>query len=292
MTERERQAEQLRRFRQELEAFAAQASDPVAGFFGPQSVMWRVSAEAVVYLGGMRAVLLQIAHPKVAQGVADHSRFKEDTRGRLLRTFDAVHAMVFGDREQALKAAARVYAIHGRVRGALGEPGQPYSANDVDLLLWVHATLLDSTMYCHDLFLPPLGEERWAQFYQESKRFARLFGIEERDLPTDVAAFRRWMAQMLASETLTVTPAAREVAGALFTSSLGLRLASPLHYVLAAGMLPARLRAGFGLRWGLPVRAGYRMVVLLARLAARLLPRRARMLPVARRAERRMRGEG
>src|SRR5438445_12581788 len=105
------------------------------GLFGPGSMVWRVNGEAVLILGGARALLLQVAHPMVAAGVVDHSDFGARPYARLWHTLDVVLTITFGDSEQSADAAERVAEIHRRVMGE--RHGRPYSALDPDLLLWV-----------------------------------------------------------------------------------------------------------------------------------------------------------
>jgi len=276
-------------FSERLRTWAA-TTDSSAGFFGPRSVTWKVNREAAVYLGGMRALLMQIAHPKVAQGVADHSNFRADPFARLRRTFDTVHAMVFGTREEALVAAERLYAVHERVRGRLSDGGaaaSAYSANDPELLLWVLATLVDSSLCAYETFFAPLGPAEKNAFYEESKVFARLCGLEAQDVPPTLAAFDAYVERMVASNEIAVTPVAREIADALLKGPPLLWLFRPSNYVLAAGMLPAKLRAEYELSWTLPVRAAFHVGVALVRRVTPHLPPPVRYIPSARRAERR-----
>ena len=112
--------------------------------FGPDSELWRINRYATGLAFGPSAVLMQIAHPCVAQGVSDHSRFREDALRRLRRTPRTVNHIVFGTRHEAAEMRARVTAAHDRVTGPTS-PGIPgpsvYSAFEPDLLLWVLATL-------------------------------------------------------------------------------------------------------------------------------------------------------
>src|SRR2546428_3358008 len=119
----------------------------------PAPMTWRLHREVVLLDGWGRAILLQLAHPLVAQGVADHSGFATQRRGhvkRLKRTLRAMLALTFGTPEEAEKAAAGINRIHDRVHGRLAQaagafaPGTPYSAHDPALLAWVHVTLIDS----------------------------------------------------------------------------------------------------------------------------------------------------
>ena len=172
------------KFRQSLEDLGRDV-EPGAGFFSPETVFWRISREPALLLAGMRALLLQIAHPKIAQGVSDHSRYREDPLGRGIRTFTAVYSLVFGDRDEAIEAAMRVRFVHDSVHGQVMGPlpagmDSSYDANDPELLLWVAATLLDSSVVAYELFVEPLSAEEKEQLYQQAKCFGQLFGIPEK----------------------------------------------------------------------------------------------------------------
>src|SRR5436309_11738206 len=114
------------------------------GLFGPDSVAWRVNGETAMLLGGPRALLMQIAHPAVAAGVAEHSDFPHEPYRRLWRTIDSMLTISFGDAVQSRQAAERVTALHTRVKGPT------YDALDPELLMWVHATLVDSALVVHE----------------------------------------------------------------------------------------------------------------------------------------------
>src|SRR5215470_6186212 len=111
--------------------------------FSPSSMFWRVNRELASGLAGPRAVLMQIAHPLIAAGVAEHSRFREYRFARLYRTSIAAAAITFGGRDFALRAVESINRIHGRVHGVLQSQvgvfpaGTPYDANDPELKLWV-----------------------------------------------------------------------------------------------------------------------------------------------------------
>src|SRR5881397_2144053 len=116
-----------------------------AGLFGPGSLTWRVNREGALLLGGGAALVLQVAHPLVAAGVAEHSNYREDPWGRLYRTLDVTTKIVFGSSEVAEEASQRLWNVHGRVQGTSPD-GASYQARDPDLLMWVHATLIDTTL--------------------------------------------------------------------------------------------------------------------------------------------------
>src|SRR5919197_4089720 len=139
-----------------------------AGLYPEGSITRRVNRENVLVLGGGRALLMQLAHPSVAQGVDEHSDFRTRPVQRLRRTIHMTMAIVFGDRETALTAARAVNQAHARVRG------RDYTALDPDLLLWVHATLVDSVLVTYETFVKPLARQEREEFYEESKALGEL----------------------------------------------------------------------------------------------------------------------
>lgn len=119
-------------------------SDADPGIFGPQSVTWKVHADPLLGLGGLRALFLQAVHPLAMAGVAGHSDFRADPWGRLFRTAQYIGTVTYGTTEEARRAAARVRGVHRKVRGTDPVTGLPYRASDPELLLWVHVTEVDS----------------------------------------------------------------------------------------------------------------------------------------------------
>ncbi|WP_119679703.1 oxygenase MpaB family protein [Indioceanicola profundi] len=254
------------------------ARDGRAGLFGPGSALWQVDREALVFLGAARALLLQLAHPWVAEGVAEHSVALQDPLGRFHRTFGHVYAMVFGTTDQALTAARRLHRRHGAVTGTLAEggggfaPGSAYQANRTDALAWVHATLADTALRVHDMVLPPLDPAVRERYWQENRRFGLLFGIPADSLPDDWAGFQDSCRNLWGGPELTVTRAARHVAWTLFSGgSPWMRL--PGWYLdLTAMTMPPALRDGFGLAWGPRQERRAKRVLFLIRRSYPLLP--------------------
>lgn len=257
------------------------------GWFGPGSQVWRLLRERLLLLGGPAAVLLQLAHPLVAAGVAAHSGFRDDPLRRLRATLDTTLTVTFGDRQQALEAAARVGRLHQRVQGRLPAPagrfpaGTAYSATDPRLALWVHATLVAVALEVMDQFIGPLGPGQRAEYYQQSRPFATLFGVTEEVLPDSYAAFEAYLRRMLDGPELDVGPAARELGAAVFDNWL-LGLPHPpavATKLLTAGLLPARFRREFGLPWGWPQQRAYAALRGTIRMAAPSLPPALRFWP-------------
>src|SRR5437867_13172578 len=139
--------------------------DLTRSLYGADSMTWRVNREAVLLLGGGRALLLQVAHPLVAAGVAAHSEFHAHPLRRLWRTLDLMLTLVFADGAGALRAVRTIEGVHARVHGVLEAPSGPfprgtrYEANDPALLLWVYATLVDTALVVYERLVEPLGVE-------------------------------------------------------------------------------------------------------------------------------------
>ena len=269
------------------------------GWFGPRSAVRTVLRESAGLLGGGRALLLQLAHPMIAAGVAEHSAFRADPLGRLERTLDMTLTMVFGDQDQADGALRAFHAVHARVRGRLPHAagpfpaGTPYTAHDPFLKLWVHATLIDSALLVYQRFVRPLSPGDRTRFYEDSKLLARQVGIPDPIIPATLADFRRYMSGMLASDALTVTPTARSLAHDVLDPPISLvpRTGARVAGFVTAGLLPARVRRAYGLTWD-----GRRELVLDAlagavRLVLPLVPDSLRLMPHARSAEQRLRRE-
>jgi len=236
----------------------------MTGLLPADAVSRRVDAEAILLLGGGRALLMQLAHPSVAAGVAEHSDFRSDPLSRLQRTLDATYTVVFGTEEQARAVGQGLAKVHARVVG----PG--YRADDPALLLWVHATLVDTALRVHRRFLRPLSSDDAERYYDESKIIGSALGVPDDVLPATLAEFRQYVRTMVA--TLEVSDVARELAHAVLHPDVPLVLepAVELGRQLTAGLLPGPLRRQYGLSWDRP----RSMALTLAGLASRqVLPR-------------------
>ena len=162
------------------------------GYFPPESLIRRLGNSPVVpFLGGGPAVLLQVAHPLVAAGVTQHSDYRDDLWRRLLRTLRAVYLMAYGTKQEAEWAGEAVQRVHARVHGTLrGRRARsrwtPYRADDPALMLWVHATLVHSSLAVFTRFVARLdAAERGALLPRDGgRRPARLAcpdGVAARD---------------------------------------------------------------------------------------------------------------
>ena len=211
-------------------------------WFAPDRPIVRVHADAAMFVGGLRALLLQSLHPLAMAGVASHSDYRNDPWGRLQRTADFLAATTFSSSDQAEAAVARVRSVHRRVRGVAPD-GRPYSAGDPHLLAWVHLVEVESFLASHQRF----GERRLdpdeADAYVfDMARIASALGVP--DAPTTTVELRA--ARRAYFDELRSTAAAREAARFLFTPPLPLAARAPYAVLSAAAvsLLPWWARLG------------------------------------------------
>ena len=278
-------------------------ADP--GLYGPGSEAWRLDREAMLLLAaGPRSLLLQVAHPLVAEGVQQHSAFRTDPWGRLQGTLRSYLTIVYGTTAAARAEIRRLNELHRTIDGPVVDigarraHGARYSARDPELSLWVHATLVDSTIETYDAWLEPYDLAARRRFYDETRPVGRAFGIPDALLPRDYDAFQRYMATMLEDGgPIHVTSTARDIGREIVNPPLG-PVAPMLGWVPAPlynwtlwpaiGLLPPRLRREFGFQWGAKERIASAWLVAAWRAWRPVVPTSLRWMPQARAADSRM----
>jgi uncharacterized protein (DUF2236 family) len=254
------------------------------GLFGPGSVTWKVNREGVLLFGGGRALLLQVAHPSVAAAVAEHSRYDVDPWGRLLRTLRVVTLITFGDGATSERAARDLRRVHAAIAGTRAD-GTVYRAAQPDLLLWVWATLVQSSLLVYTRYVGDLTPAEIESFYSEQQRFAMACGVPDGRWPEGYEAFAAYFDGTV-GDGLAVGAQARRIADAVLRPRVPAPLALPMRpsfellRLTTIGLLPPSLREDYGLAWG-PVRErGFRLATAGARRAVGTLPPKLRQLPV------------
>jgi uncharacterized protein (DUF2236 family) len=278
-------------------------TDP--GLYGPGSEAWRLNREGMLLLAaGPRALLLQVAHPLIAEGVDQHSGFRADPWARLQGTLRSFLRIVYGTTTAARAEIRRLNELHRGIHGpirdaaARGRHGDAYSARDPELSLWVHATLVDSTWQAYDRWLEPYDRAARARSYEETRPIGRAFGIPPSRLPRDLAAFEAYWERTLAPDgPIHPSAAARDLARAILNPPLGpvippLGWLPPRLYAWtlwpAVGLLPDRVREEFGLPWGPREQVVASWLVSAWRFWRPFVPPSLRWMPQARAADRRM----
>ncbi len=237
----------------------------------PDSAVRRIHDEGILLLGGGRALLMQIAHPLVAEGVSDHSSYATERWKRLLRTLRPMNAIVFGDEHQARQAADGINHAHRHVRG------DGYDALDPDLLLWVLATLIDTALDTHSRFLGLLSACEAEAYYADMCRVGLSLKIPPEHLPRDLTAFREYFERTLSS--IQVSDTARSISRDLLrTTAMNWPFMLPLRF-MTAGMLPPRLREQYGLEWSAGHEKALRGLQRVSRLTLPRLPLPLRRTP-------------
>lgn len=224
-------------------------------------VSQRINGERLVLIGWTRAILLQMAHPLIAAGVIEHSSFRASpmTAARRLReTVQAMLALTFGTEAEQERTIQGIRGIHRRVHGRLAHPvgifpaGSPYSAEDPALVLWVHATLIESTVLAYVQVIGPLTAAERDAYCAEAAGVALALGAVDEDVPRTWPALEAYLTRMLASGVLAVGEDARVIAATLTRGTLS-KVTGPLAWgnrLITAAWLPADLREAYGLRWG------------------------------------------
>jgi uncharacterized protein (DUF2236 family) len=215
------------------------------GLFGPGSVTWPVLGDPASFVGGIRAMLLQAAHPEVAAGVSQHSRYRQDPLGRLSRTSAYVSATAYGALPEVHAAVRMVNARHRRVAGR-SHRDRPYAAAAPELAAWVHNTLVDSFVTAQQRYggfrLSTADADR---FVEEQTAVGRLLGADP--LPATAASLAAWIGD---HPQLAPSPGQREAIAFLRRPPLppAIRVAYGFLFRAAVATVPPRIRQTIGVR--------------------------------------------
>ena len=245
----------------------------------------RVNAERLVVLGWTRAILLQFAHPLIAAGVHDHSGFRASPLAavkRLRHTVRAMLAITFGTDAERERAISAILAIHRRVNGHLSQQvgpfpaGTRYSAEDPDLVLWVHLTLTESIIDVYERLVAPLTAADRDEYCASCVPVALALGADAALVPHSWNELRAGLERFYTSGVIVVGPDAR-LLGQAVVRPRGTALAGPatwMNEVLTTGLLPAHIREQYGWRWNPHRERSFAAIVKTLKLARRWLPKR------------------
>jgi len=242
-----------------------------------------MASDVRLMAGAGYALMLQVSHPVVGAGVSEHSNFRADPWGRLLRTLDFTTSMVYGGPGLAWETGRRVRGMHKHIKGELPS-GEPYHSLEPEAYAWVHATLADSIVRSHIRFVGPVLQPDLEAFWVEWRRVGRLLGVRDRDLPERWDEFPTYFDRMV-RERLEPTESVTDVLEALAAPpppavrgmSEGLWQALRLPAARGAklgtvGLMTPALRGKLGLAWSRAEHLELRAVAAASRGSAPVLP--------------------
>ncbi len=249
----------------------------------PGSPAWRYSSDGRLMAGAGYALMLQVAHPVIGAGVLEHSNFKADPWGRLLRTLDFTTSMVYGGPELAWQTGQRVRAMHTQIKGLLPN-GERYHAMEPTAYAWVHATLADAIVRANAYFVRPIPAGELEAFWAQWRAIGRLLGVRDRDLPSTWAEFGPYYEGMVrdhlvrtqsVDDVLDVMaapppPAVRGVPRPVWNAVR--RPAARGGRLGTIGLMSPALREKLGLEWTRANAIEFRAIGRAARASGPLLP--------------------
>ena len=185
-------------------------ADP--GYFGPDSMMWKVNKEITVLFGGARALLMHAAHPLIAAGARQTSFYQRDPWKRLIRTLSLQNSVTFGTKEEADDSAHRINKLHEVIKGTDNITGDIYDALDHEQLLWVHACLQISSIYFYEKTVKKLSDEEKDIYHRENMVAAGLVLINVDEMPQSHEELKQWVIRKSQSKDyLIITDVAKDV---------------------------------------------------------------------------------
>jgi uncharacterized protein (DUF2236 family) len=265
------------------------AEEDRVGFFGPDSVTWRVHADPSYAIGGLRALMLQALHPVAMDGVARNSAgFRDEWWMRMTRTGQYMETVTFGTRTEARRMAARVRGLHRKLSGVEETTGRAYRVDDPDLLLWVHNCAVDSLLSTARRAGLPLSDEDADTYVREQMAAARLVGVPEELVPRTVADLEEYFERI--RPELALTPAASDGVRRLFVPPMKgwVQMLTPARPAwgtfvsLGFATLPAWARQMFSMPGFALTDAAATAALRAFRTALLAVPERARWSPILR----------
>jgi len=173
-------------------------ADP--GYFGPNSMMWKVNKEITVLFGGARALLMHAAHPLIAAGARQTSFYQRDPWKRLIRTLSLQNSVTFGTKEEADESAHRINKLHEVINGTDSVTGGYYDALDHEQLLWVHACLQISSIYFYEKTVRKLSQEEKDQYHKENTLAAEMVLVDTLAMPKTHEGLKKWVIEKSKTE--------------------------------------------------------------------------------------------
>ena len=224
-------------------------SDP--GYFGPQSMMWKVNQEITVLFGGARALLMHAAHPLIAAGARQTSFYQRDPWKRLIRTLSLQNSVTFGTKKEADESSHRINKLHEVIKGEDKITGGYYDALDHEQLLWVHACLQLSSVYFYEKTVRKLSKEQKDKYHEENMLAAKLVLIDIKKMPKTHDELKDWVVKKSKSKDyLKLTDVSKDVKDIISGGPVPLHIKPiwPFIAFTAFNTLPKEFKKIYGIK--------------------------------------------
>ena len=264
-------------------------ADP--GFFGPNSMMWKVNKEITVLFGGARALLMHAAHPLIAAGARQTSFYQRDPWKRLIRTLSLQNSVTFGTKEEAKESSNRINKLHEVIKGKDEITGKQYDALDSEQLLWVHACLQLSSIYFYEKTVKKLSTEEKNRYHLENLLCAELVLIDKDIIPKTHEELKSWVIEKSKNKDyLILTDVALDVKEIISGGPVPLHIKPiwPFIAFTAFHTLPDEFKDIYGIKTTKFKKIILNLNLLLLKLTRPLLPPFFRLIAPARWANQRI----
>ena len=261
------------------------------GYFGPNSMMWKVNKEITVLFGGARALLMHAAHPLIAAGARQTSFYQRDPWKRLIRTLSLQNSVTFGTKEEADESAHRINKLHEVIKGRDEITGEIYDALDHNQLLWVHACLQISSIYFYEKTVRKLSEEEKNQYHLENLVAAEMVLVTKEKIPETHNELKQWVTEKSREEEfLLLTDVAEDVKSIILGGPVPLHIKPiwPFISFTAFHTLPAEFKNIYGIETTRYKKCMVNFNLYLLKLTRPFLPPFFRLIPPARWAKQRI----
>ena len=265
------------------------SGDP--GYFGPNSIMWKVNKEITVLFGGARALLMHAAHPLIAAGARQTSFYQRDPWKRLIRTLSLQNSVTFGTKSEADESALRINRLHEVIKGKDEITGGYYDALDHEQLLWVHACLQLSSIYFYEKTVKKLSEEEKNQYHVENMVAAKMVLVDINKMPKTHEELKNWVINKSKEKNyLKITDVAEDVKNIILGGPVPFHIKPiwPFIAFTAFNTLPKEFKDLYQIEETKIKRVILKFNLLLLKTSRPFLPPFFRLIPPARWARQRI----
>ena len=261
------------------------------GYFGPESMMWKVNKEITVLFGGARALLMHAAHPLIAAGARQTSFYQRDPWKRLIRTLSLQNSVTFGTVQEADESAIRINRLHEVIKGKDEITGDIYDALDHEQLLWVHACLQLSSIYFYEQTVKKLTQEEKDKYHKENMLSAKLVLIDTDKMPQTHDELKDWVIKKSkTNDYLLMTDVARDVGDIISGGPVPKHIKPiwPFISFTAFNTLPLEFKEIYGIKSSIIKSVILKFNLTLLKITRPFLPPFFRLIPPARWAKQRI----